>query len=221
MIRPDVRSDIYSVGATLYHLLSGVCPSEKADETMPLSDRDFSPQVAAIINRAMRQDPNLRYQSAAEMLADLRGLRANDPRVRRRKLVRRIACAAFAVCFGTGIGCAFAGLKRMQTTDNWLKLAEYADNALQVGDTSAAIDYALQALPEQSGLLVPAPLPQAQRALADALGVYDLEDTYQAHGSVALPSAPLSVRIAPDGSTAAVICSGTLVVVDTAAAEIL
>lgn len=221
MIRPDVRSDIYSVGATLYHLLSGVCPSEKADETMPLSDRDFSPQVAAIINRAMRLDPNLRYQSAAEMLADLRGLRANDPMVRRRKLVRRIACAAFAVCFGTGIGCAFAGLKRMQTTDNWLKLAEYADNALQVGDTSAAIDYALQALPEQSGLLVPAPLPQAQRALADALGVYDLEDTYQAHGSVALPSAPLSVRIAPDGSTAAVICSGTLVVVDTDAAEIL
>ena len=58
---------------------------------VPHSGPAYSPQVAAIINRAMRLDPNLRYQSAEEMLADFLALRANDPRVRRRRVLCGVA----------------------------------------------------------------------------------------------------------------------------------
>lgn len=221
LIRPDIRSDIYSVGATLYHLISGICPAENAETVVPLSGPAYSPQVAAIINRAMRLDPNLRYQSAEEMLADFLALRANDPRVRRRRVLCGVACAAFAVSFCLGIGAAFTGLKRMQTTENWLHLAELSTNALQAGDTRTAIQDALQALPQSRNLFTPDWLAQPQRALTNALGVYQLADSYQSHGSVVLPSAPLFVRLSPGGTTAAVICSGQLVVVDTDTARIV
>ena len=70
-IVPDVRSDIYSVGATLYHLLSGQRPAKNAMEVTPLSDKEFSPQIVKIISRAMNPNPDLRYQTADEMLEDL------------------------------------------------------------------------------------------------------------------------------------------------------
>ena len=37
---------------------------------------DLEPEVAAIINRALKLDPNERYQSADEMLADIEHVRA-------------------------------------------------------------------------------------------------------------------------------------------------
>ena len=45
LIRPDIRSDIYSVGATLYHLISGICPAENAETVVPLSGPAYSPQT--------------------------------------------------------------------------------------------------------------------------------------------------------------------------------
>lgn len=46
---PDVRSDIYSVGATLYHLLSGVRPAKDALNVEKLSQKEFSPLIVKII----------------------------------------------------------------------------------------------------------------------------------------------------------------------------
>lgn len=37
----------------------------------------------------------------------------------------------------------FVGLKRMQTTENWLKLAEYSKSALESGDVDEAVRDAL------------------------------------------------------------------------------
>lgn len=84
-IVPDVRSDIYSVGATLYHLLSGQRPAKNAMEVAPLSDKEFSPQFVNIISKAMNPNPDLRYQTADEMLEELSHLHENDPRTKRLK----------------------------------------------------------------------------------------------------------------------------------------
>lgn len=214
-VTPDVRSDIYSTGATLYHLLSGERPARNAREVRPLPAGQFSPQVVAIIAKAMQPNPDLRYQSAQEMLDALLHLRQNDPRTRRLKRGRRLCCALGALGLCAGVAMAFVGLKRLQTTESWLKLAEYSRNALQEGDTAAALSYALQAFPQQTDLLTPAYLPQAQDALTDALGVYDLSDHFGAQGAVQLPSAPLYLTLAPDGRTGAALCSQTLVVFDT------
>ena len=82
---PDVRSDIYSVGATLYHLLSGVRPAKDALNVEKLSQKEFSPLIVKIISKAMEPNPNLRYRTAAEMLDDILKLRENDPRTKKLK----------------------------------------------------------------------------------------------------------------------------------------
>lgn len=214
-ITPDVRSDIYSAGATLYHLLSGVRPARNAMEVEPLSEQEINPQIVAIIGKAMAPNPDLRYQSAREMLDALLHLRKNDPRVRRLKRNRILCCGAALAALCIGVSMSFVGLKRIQTTESWLKLAEYSRNALQEGDTAAAVSYALQAFPERDNLLVPAYLPQAQQALTEALGVYDLSDHFESYAAVQLPSAPLSLALAPDGKTAACLCAQQLVLFDT------
>lgn len=219
-IVPDVRSDIYSLGATLYHLLSGQRPAQNAMDVIPLSDKTFSPQIVKIISRAMNPNPNLRYQSAEEMLKALSDLHKNDIRTKRLKKNNRIAGIAFLILLVFGISTTFTGLKRMQTEESWLKLAEYSQRMLAEGDPVKALDYALQALPEKKGLFTPGYTSEAQKALTDAMGIYDLADGFKNYKVIELPSNPLYMVISPDGKTAACMYSGFISVFDTKTANI-
>lgn len=219
-IMPDVRSDIYSVGATLYHLFSGRRPAREATEVTPLTYEEVSPQISQIIEKAMNPNPDKRYQTAAEMLYAFEHLRENDSRTKKHRRSCIITAAVFGALLCAGTFTAFTGLKRMQSTENWLKLAEYSANSYQEGDVSSALNYAMEAFPEKRTIFTPKELPEAQAALTDALGVYSLSDGYTASGVVTLPSVPLCMRLSPDGKTGACICSGKLVLFDTCTTEI-
>jgi hypothetical protein len=80
----DPRSDLFAVGTVLYQLMVRVRPFEGATdlETLLRVQRadfkpaevaapDLPPQVSAIIGRSMQLDPDMRYQSAEEMLTDI------------------------------------------------------------------------------------------------------------------------------------------------------
>lgn len=204
-IVPDVRSDIYSLGATLYHLLSGRRPEKNAREVTPLSNDECSPEIIRIISKAMNPNPALRYQTADEMLYEISHIRQNDPRVRRLKRIWTIVLSILAVTLLGGITASFVGLKRMQSIELCLKLAEYSSNALADGDIAQAVELALQAVPTGGSILEAPVTPQAQRALSDALGVYDLSDGFKAAGILELPAAPLKIVLSPEGTHAAVV----------------
>lgn len=221
VIIPDVRSDIYSTGATLYHFLKGERPTKDARMVVPLSDREISPQIVAIITRSMRPNPDLRYGTAAEMLYDFVHLREHDPRVKKLRRGYWISGAVFSVMFAAGAASAFVGLKRMQAAESWLKLAEYSKNALAEGDSASAIRYALSALPQKGGILEPGCKAEVQRALTNALGVYELADQYQSCGMVELPAVPFCLAISPNGKTASGVYAYSVAVFDTASAKIL
>ena len=220
-IVPDVRSDIYSVGATLYHLLSGRKPAKNACDVVALSDKEISPQIVNIIKKAMNPNPNYRYQSAKEMLEAFKNLRINDIRVKRLKRNNKIVISGLTICLVLGITTAFIGLKRMQTVESWLNLTQHSSSALDDGDVNMAINYALQSLPSNKSLITPDYLPESQKSLTDALGVYDLVDGYKSQSIVELPSNPLYMMIAPNGLTVACIYSKHLAILDLENAKIL
>lgn len=221
IVIPDERSDIYSLGATLYHLLSGQRPDKDAKKVVSLSEKEFSPQIVKIIAKAMMPNPDLRYQTAEEMLQAFENLRKNDARVKRFRRRCIFAGVYVAVTLLFGVFCMLTGLKRMQVTENWLKLSEYAKSALAKGDRVSAMQYALQGLPQKTGLFLPKPIPEAQSALTYALGVYDLSDGYKAYKTVELPEEPLYMAIAADGKKAACIYTGFVAVFDTDTANII
>ncbi|WP_339733374.1 ABC transporter substrate-binding protein [uncultured Gimesia sp.] len=90
----DNRSDLYSLGATYYTLLTGDHPYEGAGSIVQimyahchaevLDPREVDSQIpdkcAAIIQKAMAKKPEDRYQSAEEMLTDLKAVTASSER---------------------------------------------------------------------------------------------------------------------------------------------
>ena len=215
VIVPDVRSDIYSLGATLYHLLSGRRPARNAKEVIPLSVQEFSPPLVRIITKAMSPNPDLRYQTAEEMLDAFRGLWDRDPRLKHLKQGCGIAAGILAVFLAASVAVSFAGLKRMQVEESWRTLAEYSENALQEGDSASALQYALEAFPKGNTPTQPQYIAEAQKALTSALGVYDLSDGYKGHGVLELPSAPLYLALSPEGTTVSCVYSSEVAVYDT------
>lgn len=86
----DVRSDIYSVGAIWYFLLTGKAPAGSDLKKVLLSSQDITELQANIILKCLSQDINKRYSNCSEILQILDPRDASETSLKQRESQNRI-----------------------------------------------------------------------------------------------------------------------------------
>ena len=135
MGQTDARTDIYCLGATLYHLVTGMNPCEPPYEIRPI--REINPSLSGgleqIILKCTQRNPQDRYQSCAELMYALEHYDEIDD-VFRKKQKRKLTVFAssvslMAICAAVSIwGYISAENKKSENYDIILKRAENAED---------------------------------------------------------------------------------------------
>lgn len=168
----DIRTDIHALGIIAYELLSGQLPNHTSSTSLAsallrstqehsaslgTSSREFRGDIETIIAKAMEPDRARRYQSAAELAADIRrhldsqpiearplslGYQFNRFARRNRGLVIAAAIAAVAVISGTVLTGLYATrnarLLQQQESMLYVAMLESASRALDESDVELA-----------------------------------------------------------------------------------
>ncbi|MCR4831896.1 MAG: serine/threonine protein kinase [Pseudobutyrivibrio sp.] len=105
----DERTDIYCLGATIYHLITGKNPSEPPYEMLPI--RDWNPALSKglelIILKCTQNDPWKRYQNCETLQYDLDHYYELDQSYRNRE-IRKLA--VFLTTAVVSVATAVAGI---------------------------------------------------------------------------------------------------------------
>ena len=145
MGQTDARTDIYCLGVTMYHLVTGQNPCEPPYEIYPI--RRFDPQLSAgleaVIQKCTRMDPEERYQSCAELRYALDHYSELDGTHRKRQWKKLLAFGASVLgcffCLGLGVW-GRAGIQKEQLENYNARISEattYVSGSIATGEFSA------------------------------------------------------------------------------------
>lgn len=160
MGQTDARTDIYCLGATLYHLVTGMNPCKPPYEIKPI--REINPILSSgfekIIQKCTQRDPNDRYQSAAELMYALDHYEEIDDRYRKKqkgKLARFLVCVILTIiCAATSAwGYIAAENKKSENYDYILASAATIDDYFNAILTDPTRTEAYLGNDENSGLI--------------------------------------------------------------------
>lgn len=151
----DERSDIYSLGATLYHLITQKRPEKATEQVVPFSEYSDSAGdgLVYIIEKAMQREPSKRFQTAGQMHDAFVNIKKLDhvyvSYARKRDLILGIVIVL--VCCSAV--CTVLGYKRMGVDEQnaYVAQMETANVYYQKGqmqEASEACKLALQMRPE-------------------------------------------------------------------------
>lgn len=141
--RTDARTDVYCLGATLYHMVTGLSPAEPPYEIRPI--RELNPKLSggleAILLKCTKADPKKRYQTCRELLSALDHYEMLDEKYQK-KLRRNnrvfLFCATGFLASSLFSLCGYRGI----TADRERQF----ESAMVKGDNSGAMDRYLEAL---------------------------------------------------------------------------
>ena len=162
----DARTDIYALGVTMYHLVTGKSPYEPPYQFVPARELDgkLSHGIEYILNKCVQPEPADRYQDVDKLLDDLNHIYRFDKAWKRVQAVKRVRVAVIAVMLAASVGLIVAGRKvmaqeRVEQYDAYLAQA----SGLYTSDYDGAV-----AALDQARALFP-DLPDADRQQTYAL----------------------------------------------------
>lgn len=146
----DERSDIYSLGATLYHLLTGICPSSNFDEIIPLSKCrvSVSEGFTLIIEKMMELSPEKRYQNGVEALEAIKNIPKIDSVYKAFQRKRKAAIVSLTVLYvaGGALIVGGAGLMKRERNNWYNATVDQAESFIESGQYDQASQYIQEAL---------------------------------------------------------------------------
>lgn len=138
----DARTDIYTLGVTMYHLLTGKSPYEPPYQFVPA--RQLVPELTHgaeyILNKCVQPEPIDRYQSVDALLDDLEHIYRFDLAWKRYQNAKRLRVIIVAAMLAASIGLMAGGqaLMRQEKEASYYALLEQA-SGLYTSDYDSAI----------------------------------------------------------------------------------
>lgn len=138
MGQTDARTDIYCLGTTMYHLVTGHNPSEPPYEIYPITKWNprLSTGLERIIQRCTQKNPEDRYQTVKELRYDLEHYKDLEVQSQRRYRGRlRLFCTVVML----SLACAIGGLgfstaaerKQGDEYQNLIHMAEISSDSVE------------------------------------------------------------------------------------------
>ena len=149
--KTDCRTDIYSLGVTLYYLVTGI--NKKVNPSLP-PIRTINPSLPEglerIISKCIQENPEDRYESCEKLLYDLENIEKLTSDYKK-NVVKRIAPFLISTTlFIASLSVTLVGLNGIKSTnlDNYKAILNEASSNLVDGNNSKAIELLDKAITE-------------------------------------------------------------------------
>ena len=150
MGQTDARTDIYCLGTTMYHLVTGHNPGEPPFELYPIRywNQQLSPGLEYIINKCVQNNPADRYSSCAELMYDLQNYKELDKGYKRSAKLSVALFSAMVMLFVVFLSSAI-GFKVKANTIEKENYSHYISEAKGAPDNMTAVEMYKKAISMQ------------------------------------------------------------------------
>lgn len=145
----DARSDIYALGMTMHHLVTGVDPRKQDYVPIKQYNPSLMDGLEIIIDKCVQMNPEDRYQNCNELMYDLEHIELlgiEYKKMQKRKLMTFVISLTLAIIFAISgvIGMAVKYKNDSNTYDKYVVDNGYIDSAVDENSIAEACFKAIQ-----------------------------------------------------------------------------